>query len=202
MLQEHFSNPQQLEFEGSNEFINHETRQHKRQLEDLVWNKDAKLTTIQIEPVYRYIAQDIQRRAAIYVKRGKQVPEKRCIDNGMTTGAIYDKNTKKLVRVPGEFHSRLVRGTHTIYCVAFSAAESDLLADEVFHHLMEFGPVIRRALNFMTFDEITMEDPAILDESAEHFVVPVVVNYAYSKSWRVDMEAPWLKSIAVDVRPK
>jgi hypothetical protein len=47
-----------------------------------------------------------------------------------------------------------------------------------------------------------MGEIALLEEFDDHFVIPVVVAYAFTRSWQIIQVAPWLKTLSIDVRVK
>ncbi len=200
ILREHFSLADNLEYEGSNEFESETSPLPKRQLQQYIWNEDNTVTHIQIQPVWAYNSQDIQRRPGIYVKRNSLQPQKLAINDGYTMNAGRDENGK-VINIKGEYKSILMVGSHTVFCVGDSGAEVELIGAEVFEHLQGFAQVIRQDAKLHKFAVMELGEVALLDEFVEHFVVPIVVGYAFTWTWRVDKIAPRLKTVTIDVRP-
>lgn len=196
-LQEHFANPENLEF---NKLVGVDTS--ARQLEELKWDPDFEKTKIQIDPVWKYNAQDIQRRPALYIKRNVTKPGDRLgIDDGFTVNSNRNANGS-VDQVRGEYHSKLLLGSHTVFAVGTTAMEAEILAQEVFNHFMMMGPLLRRDLKLTRMSVEELGEVAVLDEFVEHFVVPVVVAYAHTATWRIYQIAPWLKSLTIAVTAK
>lgn len=189
--QYHFSNPDDFAF-------GEDTESGKQMLEDYVWTPDNTTTKIQIQPVWLYNPQDVQRRPAIYVKRARWRTTKLAIDDGMTVGAKKDREGN-VVAVRGEFHTRQVDGSHAIFCVGRSGAEAELLGQEVFEYFMSFAPVLRREMKLNFLEVSGVDDVKMLDEDAERFMTPVVLTYTFMRAWRLTQQAPWLKTLAIDM---
>lgn len=200
MLREHFSNAANLEFNGENEYRSQADLVPALQLQNYIWNPDNKLTNIQIQPVWEYNPQDIQRRPALYVKRNTLQPQKIAIDNGFTVGPQRDK-TGKVLAVRGSYKAVMVLGSHTIFCVGATGAEAELLGMEVTNQLLMFGPLIERDMKFNRFAVLEIGEVALLDEFDTHFVVPIVVGYGFPQAWRINQVAPWLKTLSITVTP-
>jgi len=192
LLQEHFASPLALEYNGVNE-------PGIRSLEGYIWTDQVETTRIQILPVWNYNPQDLQRRPALYVKRNGLKPERLGIDEGFTTSPVRAPDFT-VQRVPGEYKAKLIFGSHTVFCVGGSGAEAELLGMEVFNHLDQFGPVIRQNMNMHRFGVTEVGEVSLLDEFDQHFVVPVVCGHTVASAWRIDTVAPWLKTLAIDLR--
>ncbi len=199
LLREHFATALNLEYNGVNEAV--------QELEGYLWvgdgqgNADAEKTRIQIDAVWKYNAQDIQRRPALYVKRNSFQTQRLAIRDGMTSNAKRDSEGK-VQAVRGEYKTVAVLGSHTIFCVGGSGAEAELLGMEVFNHLVGFSQVLREDLKLHRFMVNEVGELAVLDEYVERFVVPVVCAYAALPAWRTDVVAPWLKTLEIDLLPK
>lgn len=204
-MRNHFSDVSNLEYNGENEFANDELTQPLSELQDYIWapnNKDDEPvdTKILIQMVWDYDPQNIQQRPGIFVKRNKQQAQKIAINNGFTSGSIKNPDGS-IKRVPGEFNTQLILGSHTLFCVGNSGAQAELIGAEVFNELLAFGPMMRDQLKLQSLQIEGIEEVALLDEFDEHFVVPIVVTYAYARSWRVDLVAPFLKTLSINVNP-
>lgn len=197
ILRDHFSNPDNLEFGGKNEFRVVDGQEVPlEELQGYVWTPDRRTTKILIDPVWLYNRQDEQRRPAIYVKRNQITGEKVAIADGMTIAAGGNG------RVPGRLQVRAINGSHTAFCVAGSGAEAEMLGTEVFSHLMGFAQVLREELKLHAFDVQSVEAVSHFEEFNDKFVVPVVVAYKAVKAWRTDKVAPWLKSFTIGATPQ
>lgn len=196
---QHFSDINNLEYNGENEFANPEFTIPLEELQEFIWKPNAKETNIQIQMIWDYNTEDIQRRPAIYVKRNKQQTQKIAINNGQTIGASRAPNGG-MGQVRGAFNSIMILGSHTLFCVGNSGAQAELIAAEIFNEFIAFGPLIREKMELNSFQVEGLEEAALLEEFDDHWCVPIVVTYAYPRSWRVDLVAPWLKVISIDAR--
>jgi hypothetical protein len=198
LLREHFSNAENLQFGGQDE--SNADGEPLTQLQGYLWSDDNKQTKIQIQPVWEYNPQDIERRPALYVKRNAYKFERLAINDGQTVGSEKDASGR-VVRVPNARHSKMMVGSHTVFCVGQTGAETELLAQEVANHVMMFGPRLRIDFKLHRLTVAEVGELAVLDEFVEHFVVPVVVAYGIAMSWEIKEIQPYLKAIGIDVRP-
>lgn len=198
-LQEHFSDIRNLEFGGHNAL-------GRVQLSAYQWipdeNGDGSVESpIQIMPSWAYNARDTQKRPALYVKRNRYTFQRLGINNGMTTGPRRDRRTGEVVKVPGDYHSKAILGSLTVFCVGGSGAEAELLGSEVSNHFSMFGPVMRTDLKLHRFEVTEVGEVSHFEESDSRFVVPVVIGYVVMQTWRIDVVAPLFKTLEIDVRP-
>jgi hypothetical protein len=166
-------------------------------LEGYVWRPDNRETRIQIQDVWKLNLQDVDRRPGLYVKRNALRPRKLAINHGMGNGARTDRQGN-LIRIDGKPHTVTILGSHTIFCVGRAGAEAEVLGQEVFELLLQFGPLLRQELKFQSFEMVECGEVSTLEESNTHYAVPVVVGYAFARSWIIEKVAPWLKVIAVE----
>lgn len=192
LTQEHFARPENL-------LYNAEQEVGKQQLENYIWNADATLTQIKIQPVYSYNAEDIARTPAIYIKRNKWISQRIAIaEGGFVQVSRSDDGTVR--EVLGAKYSRQITGSHTFFCVAKTAQAAELLATEMTDFLMSFAPAIQKDLNLFRLEVTEIEGVAILEELTQSFVVPVVLAYVLFRTWRLNAIAPWLKSFSIDLK--
>jgi hypothetical protein len=187
LLQQHFSDPANLSY-------NQNTEPGQKMLEDYIWTSDNTTTKIQIQPVWKYNPQDVQRRPALYVKRNKWETKRIAMNDGMTIGPSNGQ-------VKGEFHVRQIDGSHTVFCVGRTGAEAELLGQEVTDLLMCFAPLLREDLKLHRLEVPEVDSVALVDEDVERYVVPVTATYTAMKTWRIDKVAPWLKTIGIQITP-
>lgn len=176
-------------------------------LKDYTWNKDATKAQIMIESITKWQGaptQTMQMRPAIFVKRntygrvklgigdryqGSGVKpevdnEGQLSDNAVNSGAKFEV---------------IVAGSHTVFCIGGTGAEAEAVGTEVFFELLEFTPLIRRDLDLNKFQVMEMGSVSKLEESKEHWAVPVVVTYAFNHVWTLKQDAPLLKSVSLTV---
>jgi hypothetical protein len=77
------------------------------------------------------------------------------------------------------------QGSHTVFVIGGESAEVELLAGEVYREMVGFGPVVRQQFNFLRFVVTEIGEVSLLEEAAEHFVVPVVVSYGAQDTWQI-----------------
>ena len=189
LLQEHFYQLANIIYNGTQEA-------EKIQLSGYVWTPDSKTTKIQIQPVWLFNPEDIARRPALYVKRNKWQTLRETIDDGMTVNARPDSQGN-VSQVRGEYHSKRVTGSHTIFCVAKDGAAAELLAGEVFDFAQSFGPILRRDLKLHRVEVAEMGPISQIETAIEAFTVPVVLAYGFYQTWRLEAVAPWLKNVSI-----
>jgi len=195
LLREHFSVPAEFEFNKDN------SGEATADLSAYVWKDERKDAKIIIDPVWLWNSQDIQRRPAIYVKRDALKNQRMALDHGWTVGAARNE-AGKIIEVTGDLHATLITGSHSLIVVGTSGAEAELLGQEAFNHMLEFGPLIRKDVNLMRWDVDNWSDVSKLEESQEHFISKVTCAWAYSQAWELRQEAPWLKAVSIDIQPK
>jgi hypothetical protein len=157
-------------------------------------------TGILIEPIYKWNPAQLNQRIAIYIKRNPIRTQRYGIDDGLTTGLGKD-NQGQLETLRGDYHTLAVLGSHTLFCIGRTGAETEVLAYEVFRELVQFGPAIRRDLKLHRFGVTEMTDVSRIEEYDQHFVAGIVVGWAYFETWRIIPDAPWLKTLVIDLRP-
>lgn len=191
LLQDHFSAARNLEFNGVNETGS--------DLKGYTWSADVKETRILVDTVWNWNAQNIQQRPAIYVRRDVLRSQKKLIGDRAQPGAVRGANGS-IIEVPGGYYLREIAGSHTLFVIGGTGAEAELIGQEVFNHLTEFGPLIRQEYKFLLFEVAEWGALGKLEESHEHFVTPIVCRYSYAQSWRINKQAPWFKSAYVGVK--
>ncbi len=178
ILINHFSTPSYIEQE---------------QLADYTWNEDENISKILIESVHRWNVKNIQQRPALYIKRNPVRPQSIAISDGMMQQLNPDDG-----EWPGEYKTKAVVGSHTVFCVGQTSGESEALGQEVFQELLEFGPVIKQDFNLHAFEVMELSAAMKIEEAREHFMVPVVCSWAYFNAWRLKPLTPIIKTITID----
>lgn len=192
LLREHFSSASNLEYNG--------VSIQGWDLTKYVWNQDNTKTKIQIQPVWLWNPQDIARRPGIYVKRNGVKVHKLALDHGTTVGA--EKSTdNKIVQVRGDYHSCLLEGSHSIIVVSSSPDEVEILGQEVFNQLLEFGPMIRTDFKLNAWEMQEFSELSKLEESSEHFAASITVLWRCFNTWRIKGIGPWLKTLEIRGTP-
>lgn len=154
-------------------------------------------TGITIESATRWDPRQVESRPAIYIKR----------DVWQNRHGYVSIDNRYQSRVPeagspdsGDRYEAIVQGRHTMVCVARTGAEAEDLGSEVFFRLLEFTPVIRKDFNFHKFTVDELGQSAKLEESSEHWAVPVSVSYTIAHGWLIRMLGPYMKSVSVNTQ--
>lgn len=156
---------------------------------------DPEATQILIDPVYRWNLTTTQMRPAVVIKRNALTPRKVGIAHNRSFGLGEDDYPEA-----GSKHSAFLEGGHTLFCIARDGGAVEVLATEVSQHLYQFAPVIQREFCFGLFELAQIGEVSVLEESEEHFVVPIVLHYAYEDRWLLAKQEPRLKGVSVNAR--
>lgn len=163
------------------------------QLADKVWT-NSPASPILITSLADFKPTDSQKRAAILPARQtvKMHQESRGLGaNRQLAGCGHGP----LRRV----YQKYMIGRHLIHCVGGKEGEAEVLATEVYEEISDFCPIIQEALCFVTFrcDEI---GPRMqLEEHKQTYTVPVLVDYAYVRSWEITGTAATLSRVELGV---
>lgn len=191
ILRRHFSQPNYIVDPNLNKYL---------------WNKDSTKSGITIESVVQWPGaptQTVQQRPAIYVKRNTYGRVKLGIGDAYQLGT--NSSVDKLDDVgdnsidTGTMYGVVIAGSHTVFCLGSTGAEAESVGTEVFFELLEFTPIIRKDLGLNKFQVMEMGGIAKLEESHEHWVVPVTVTYAFNHDWMLYQDAPLLKTVSLNV---
>ncbi len=145
-------------------------------LQNIIWKSDE-TTAIMIEAIGRWKPTLTEKRLAVIVKRNGQKVIRMGINDRMMAG-LGPQSTR-------EFYATYIQGSHTLFCLGKESAETEILAAEVYRDLLEFGPKIRELMCLHKFVCVEVGELALLEESAEHFVVPVTIGYTYEECWEI-----------------
>ena len=159
-------------------------------LRHLIW-KDDPSTGILIEMDYRWTPESTERRPAIIIKRNACRNDRRGWGDRRQgpPGDIYGN----------EHYVTFWIGSHTMFCIARTGMQVELLADEVQREFTEFGPVMARNLDLKRI-QVTDKGPVSqLEEAEETFAVAVTVAYGYEERWIVRPECPTLSHISLSL---
>jgi hypothetical protein len=164
---------------------------HDPRLRGYIWDKDARSSRILIVPVHAWHADVAQTRPALVVKRNRLAPRQIGLRDG---AAVPGWNTNQ-VPANMETQTMAMEGSHTIFAIARSSAEAELLGTEIYIDLVHFGQVIRRDLGLHRFRISEVGPVSILEEEKEAFAVPVTAAYSYVDDWSVIAETPLFKGL-------
>lgn len=159
------------------------------QLRELIWRSDT-ATRILVEAHYRWTPEQAKQRCAVIIKRNAYSAEYKGLGGSILQGSTVDEY--------GDAHYQIFwSGSHTLFCIGGSGAESEILATEVQRQLTEFAPVIRRSLGLMRLRAVQIGEISRLEEAPENFVVPVTFAVAFAEQWIIKQQAPRLRGISL-----
>lgn len=178
LLLAHFSDPDNIE----------EPRV-RRQLAELgAWRpSDNGLNAggILIESITRWQPATADKRPAILIKRNTWRWQRQGV--GDKAGANpYEGSTS---------YVGFWEGSHTLFCLAPSGAETEFLATEVVKFLHHFAPWIREQMNLFRFLVSEVGGVGEVQEVVQGYAVPVTVAYMAEEAWTLQPYAPRLKRI-------
>lgn len=128
------------------------------------------------------------KRAAVAVKRNAFKSQRVGVNHQVQGNGPLDGNPR---------YGLLQLGSHTCFAIAQSEASADLLGTEVFNFFTEFGPVIRKDLRLTRFEAVSNGEPGLLEESKQHWAVPVVIASAFWQGWTYEDYGPPLKTLEI-----
>lgn len=163
--------------------FNSANRVEEQSLRSLLW-RDAPDSPILIESVFRWKPAEANKRPACLIRRNGFQQQKLGIGN--IAGNTPQMDLKYAVNWTG---------SHTVFCLGGSYLQAELLAMEVQRELTEFGPLIQRTLGLLKFEVVEVGAAAEVEESAEHYGVPITIGWAYSESWALKQQARKLGKI-------
>ena len=87
-------------------------------------------------------------------------------------------------------------GSHVIFAIARTQSEADRFACEVAKLLLVAIPILRVELQLDQMKLISLGEPAVLQESKDHYAVPIVIAYKVNEYYSVQPHVPVLKRIS------
>lgn len=117
-------------------------------------------------------------------------------------GAWVDRNLLIGDRIQGLDHEafeRIIVGSHNIFVIGHTAAQTEFLAREVHMYLGHFKQEIRHALSFSRWEVAELAEVSELEESAEHFVIPLTIAYELAHAWEVKPVGPLLQHAIMSI---
>ena len=151
------------------------------ELRDILWRANTR-NGILIASITDWDPKAVEKRPGIIIKRNAWTAERLAIDDRLTPTPDGD-----------EHYCTLMRGSHTIFCLAGEGGEVEILGAEVFRELLGFSSLIRRTLNLNRFGVSELGPVNELQEATENYAVPVTVAYASQLAWNIEQDAPKLK---------
>jgi len=159
-------------------------------LRHLIW-RDRDSTDILIESILAWTPQMTQRRPGIIIKRNDT--------DYHPLGIGGDLRMMPSDTLGHEHYVRAWVGSHTLFCISKNGPQAELIAAEVKRELSGFADKIARFVDLKRFRVLKVGAPGELEESAEHFVVPVTVGYAYEERHVVREQTPTLHAVSLSM---
>ena len=157
---------------------------------------DPSRSRILIEPVYRWDPRQAQSRPAIIVKRNDLQPRNR-IGIGMNEEISLGGLDPSSLPEAGREYYLPFQGSHTLFCIAKDGGSVELLSTEVARELYQFARPITEEFGFENLELAHIGAVARLEESGEHFAVPVTIRYGFYDHWTVTKLAPRLAGVSL-----
>jgi hypothetical protein len=174
----HFSDPQNIE--------DPKVRRHVKELGG--WKEtDSGLNPggILIESITRWTPNTADKRPAVLIKRNGWQWSSRVVGDRAETNYYTGEVS----------YSGFWEGSHTLFCLSQSGAETEFLATEVVKFLILFSPLIREQMNFFKFYVSEVGGVGEVQEVTQGYAVPITVAYVAEESWSIQPLAPRLKRI-------
>lgn len=156
-------------------------------LRKLLWRDAENETQLVIEAHYKWKPELTEFRPAIIIKRNNWSNQRLGIGDQLQ-GPPADK-------FGNPHYTTQWTGSHTLFCIAGSGTQAELLGTEVYREIHHFQHVIRKHAKLKQIRAVELGEISELDEDRNHFVVPVTVGYVLEDSWVVMQEAPVLRSV-------
>lgn len=88
-----------------------------------------------------------------------------------------------------------VQSHHVFFAIERTQAEADRLAMEVARILLVAKPILLDQLDLQTLQLISVGEAARLEESKDHYAVPLVMAYKHNESYSIQPHVPVLKRV-------
>lgn len=174
LLRAHFSEPDQIVDE---------------RLRDLVW-ADAPSSPILVETIDAFHPDKVGVRPALIVRDHGVKPVRAGIADRMDGTFAADGQDRFM---------SLLNSSCTVFCMAGASLEAKQLATEVLDELVMFSEPIRTALALVRFVVLDRSDCFIVEESKQHFAVPITIAYQYTRSWKLAPITPRIRKFVLNI---
>jgi hypothetical protein len=151
----------------------------------LLW-RATQPTNILIESITRWKPETTETRPAIIIKRGGWTSSRLVLNDSAGTDNFF---------LGSKSYGRLMTGSHTLFCIANTGAQAEVLAGEVFKDLNIYGLVIANVLNLIKFEAVELGQLFQVEEGKENYAAPIVVQYTGQEVWTLAQQGPILKRI-------
>ncbi len=164
-------------------------------LKKYIWRPDVTQSQLFVAPNYRWDPQVAQQRPAVIIQRNSLQPVSIALgDSGTPTSAADPEY------IPGARQMACsMQGSHTVFCMAPAPAQAEILSTELYVSLLHYNQMIRSELNMNRFRVMEIGNISRIEESDDHFAVPISVVYSWIESWQVVEESPALRRAMVSI---
>jgi hypothetical protein len=152
-------------------------------LQDTLW-RAGDAGNILVESITRWKPSELGMRPAVIIKRNNWNAERLFPDEQCNTTPEGDP-----------IFLNIMHGSHTLFCLAKSGEEAEILAAEVFYELSGFSHLIRQSLTLLRFVPMGLGTLFEVEEAHENYAVPVDVAYAHQNAWTIHEHARRLTHI-------
>lgn len=167
-------------------------------LGSVVYDADATKTGIRIETVYDFNAQDVQRKPAIYVKRGPASKQRISIgDTYIGAGLSLGSNGQSVDN--NHAYTVLLQSGYTWFCIGKTGGAAEAIATELWLRLLEWSPLIVEDIGLTRFEVMQLAEVQKLEEESTCWVVPVSAAIAHQYKWKLLPQGPKLKGSSIGV---
>jgi len=180
LLLGHFSDPDNIE----------EPRVRRQLAEIGMWRpSDNGLNAggILIESITRWQPATADKRPAVLIRRNSWRWQRQGVGDQIG-GNVYEGSLS---------YAGMWEGSHTLFCLCPSGAETEFLATEVVKFLHQFSPWIREQMNLHRFMVSEVGGIGEVQEALQGYAVPVTVAYVAEEAWTLQPYAPRLKRIVL-----
>lgn len=158
-----------------------------KQFRGLLWQATHP-TNILIESITKWKPETTETRPAIIIKRGNWTSQRLVLNDYAGPGDVF---------LGSNNYGRLMTGSHTLFCIANSGIQAEILAGEVFKDLNSYGLVIANILNLVKFEAVELGQLFQIEEGKENYAAPIVVQYTGQEVWTTAQQGPVLKRISL-----
>lgn len=153
----------------------------------LIWKANPP-TNILIESITRWKPETTETRPAIIIKRGNWTSQRLVLNDYSGPDNTF---------LGSQSYGRLMIGSHTLFCIANTGIQAEVLAGEVFKDLNTYGLVIANILNLIKFEAVELGQLFQVEEGKENYAAPIVVQYTGQEVWTIAQQGPILKRISL-----
>lgn len=158
-----------------------------KQFRGLLWQA-TQPTNILIESITRWKPETTETRPAIIIKRGNWSSQRLVLNDSAGADNVFLGSNR---------YGRLMVGSHTLFCIANTGIQAEILAGEVFKDLNSYGLVIANILNLVKFEAVELGQLFQVEEGKENYAAPIVVQYTGQEVWTIAQQGPVLKRISL-----